>query len=70
MSDENLTKEQTIELIMDQFQILYEKAAADAGWTEIPEVVDDAMDEAYRLLRASISDTENPTGQRRPQSAA
>jgi hypothetical protein len=69
MTDDDTTPEQMIELVMDQFHILYMKAAADAGWDDIPPVVDDAMAEAYRLLRAALLDTASPTEHYRQPSA-
>ena len=50
----DITPAQVIELVMDQFQVLYTKAACDAGWDDIPQEVDDAMAEAYRILRVSF----------------
>lgn len=63
MSDDILTKEQKIELVMEQFEILYHHAAGETGWLDIPAPVNAAMDEAYRLLDQFIpSSRENPKG--------
>lgn len=60
--DDILTKEQKIELVMEQFDLLYHHARQETGWLDIPKPVNDAMDEAYRLLGQFISDSKaNPT---------
>lgn len=63
--DDILSKEQKIELVMEQFEILYRQAAKEAGWVDIPKNVHLALDEAYRLLDQFISDSKaSPKGTR------
>lgn len=63
--DDILSKEQKIELVMEQFEIIYHHAVRDAGWVGIPKPVHAALDEAYRLLDQFISDSKaTPKGRR------